>query len=88
MHLAHIAKMFSDGDFNVPMFIHDTTPPGAPTMSKLREQIRYIYADTPEGAKITITSKNKEAIDAIHDFLRFQITDHKTGDSLNVQQRK
>jgi hypothetical protein len=88
MHLAHITKMFQDGNFNAPMFIHDTTPPGAPTMTKLHDQIRYVYADTPRGAKISISSKNKEAIDAIHDFLRFQITDHKTGDSLDVQLRR
>ena len=29
MHLSHIVKMFSAGNFNVPMFIHDTTPPGS-----------------------------------------------------------
>jgi hypothetical protein len=27
MHLSHVAEMFSAGDFDVPMFIHDTTPP-------------------------------------------------------------
>jgi len=85
MHLTHITKMFQDGDFNVPMFIHDTTPPGTPTLSKLHTQINYVLDNTPQGAKITITSKNKDAIDAIHQFLRFQITDHKTGDSLNVR---
>src|SRR2546428_8310613 len=30
MHLSHIAKMFAEGNLNVPMFIHDTTPLGAP----------------------------------------------------------
>jgi len=34
MHLSHVAEMSSAGDFNVPMFIHDTTPPGVPTMTK------------------------------------------------------
>lgn len=41
MHLSHIVKMFSAGDFNVPMFIHASTPPGALTMTKLRDQISY-----------------------------------------------
>jgi hypothetical protein len=31
-HLSHIAKMFSEGNFEIPMFIHDKTPPGVPTM--------------------------------------------------------
>lgn len=30
MHLGHIAKMFADGTFNIPMFVHDTVPPGVP----------------------------------------------------------
>jgi hypothetical protein len=84
MHLSHIANLFAAGDFNVPMFIHDTTPPGAAVMSKLRGQIRYQYQETGRGAKILITTANLEAAQAIHDFLRFQITDHRTGDSLDV----
>src|SRR5262249_25625758 len=27
-HLAHIVTMFSNGDFSIPMFIHDQVPPG------------------------------------------------------------
>jgi hypothetical protein len=80
MHLAHITKMFSAGDFDLPMFIHDTNPPGAATMSRLREQIEYRLKETPQGATIRISSKNQEAVEAIHQFLRFQINDHKTGD--------
>src|SRR5580692_3074202 len=33
-HLAHIAKMFSSGNFNAPMLIHDTNPPGIATMTR------------------------------------------------------
>ena len=85
MHLSHIAKRFAAGDFDVPMFIHDTTPPGAATMAKLREQIRYAYSETPNGGKILISSDNREALQAIHAFLRFQISDHRTGDATDVQ---
>jgi hypothetical protein len=31
-HLTHIAAMFSAGNFDVPMFIHDKVPPGVPVM--------------------------------------------------------
>jgi len=62
MHLSHIAKRFATGDFDAPMFIHDTTPPGAPMMAKLRGQIRYLYADTPGGAKIQISTANPEGV--------------------------
>jgi hypothetical protein len=85
MHLSHIVKRFAAGDFDVPMFIHDTTPPGAPVMAKLCSQIRYNYSDTPVGAKIQIVTANPDAIQAIHSFLRFQISDHQTGDATEVQ---
>jgi hypothetical protein len=80
MHLSHIAKMFSEGNFNTPMFIHDTTPPGVPTMEKLHSEIRYQYDQTDTGAKIMIATSNLNALQAVHEFLRFQIDEHKTGD--------
>jgi hypothetical protein len=44
-HLEHIAKMFSSGNFKAPMLIHDTNPPGAATMTRLKERIRYEFSD-------------------------------------------
>jgi hypothetical protein len=85
MHLSHISQRFAAGDFDVPVFIHDTTPPGAATMAKLRDQIHYVYGETANGAKIQISSDNREALQAIHAFLRFQISDHRTGDATEVQ---
>src|SRR5580704_15113233 len=35
MHLGHIAKAFQNGDFDIPMFVHDTVPPGVPDMKRL-----------------------------------------------------
>jgi hypothetical protein len=80
-HLAHIAGMFSAGNFEAPMFIHDTIPPGVATMTRLHDQIEYRYEETPEGARIRIRTQNAPAVDAIHAFLLFQIADHRTGDS-------
>lgn len=82
MHLSHVADMFSAGDFDVPMFIHDTTPPGVPTMKKLHSEIHYRYQETDTGGKVVIDSANPKAVKAIHKFLRFQIAEHKTGDSM------
>lgn len=84
MHLAHISKLFAAGDFDIPMFIHATNPPGAALMSQLRDQIRYDYRETDRGAQLLISTANQKAVRAIHDFLLFQITDHRTGDSLDV----
>jgi len=84
MHLKHIAMMFADGNFNAPMLIHDQTPPGVPVMQELKSEIKYNYEQIDRGAAVRISTKNPTALKAIHEFLRFQIKEHKTGDSLNV----
>jgi hypothetical protein len=83
-HFTHIVTMFVAGDFSAPMLIHSQNPPGAETMKQLREQIQYKLESTAGGARIRMTTKNAEALQAVHTFLRFQIKDHQTGDSTEV----
>ena len=80
VHFRHITQMFAEGDFNVPALIHGTNVPGTATMTRLKDQIHWDLRETPRGARIVITADNKESLDAVHDFLRFQIEDHNTGD--------
>ncbi len=87
-HLTHIAKLFAAGDFEAPMFIHGATPPGVPAMKKLRDQIQYKFEEMDRGARVRITTKNAEALEAIHQFLRFQISDHQTGDPMEANRSK
>lgn len=84
MHLTHIAKAFAEGDFNLPMFIHDQTPPGVEVMKARKTRITYQYESFTEGARVRISTTDKQALAAIHEFLRFQIKDHQTGDSLKL----
>src|SRR6185437_660039 len=84
MHLRHIARMFAEGNFKAPMLIHDQTPPGVPVMQQLKSEIEYNFEEIDRGAAVRISTKNPTAFKAIHDFLRFQIKEHKTGDPLNV----
>ena len=84
-HLTMIAVKFSQGDFAIPMFIHATVPPGVETMKQLKSKINYEAENTERGAQLRITTHDAEALTAIHSFLRFQIQDHQTGDSLEVQ---
>ena len=79
-HLPHIAKMFTAGDLTAPMLIHDKVPPGSKVMAAKKEKISYTYADTGRGGKIVIATSDAEAVKAVHEFLRMQIEDHKTGD--------
>ena len=79
-HFRHIAQMFADGNFNAPMLVHNTNVPGTATMSKLKDRLHWALTETPRGARLTVTADNKPALDAVHEFLRFQIQDHQTGD--------
>jgi hypothetical protein len=49
-------------------------------MTGLKDQLHWDLRETPRGARIMITADNKAALDAVHEFLRFQIEDHKTSD--------
>ena len=87
-HLGHIAKMFKAGDFNTPMLVHSVMPPGTSTMTKLKVDINYTYEPSATGGRVVIVTQNKEALAAVHEFLRFQIKDHATGDPLTIQSMK
>jgi hypothetical protein len=79
-HLSHIVQMFTDGNFQVPMFIHDRVPPGVPVMEAKRASITYVFEPMPSGGRVRIKATDAEALKAVHQFLRFQIDDHRTGD--------
>lgn len=83
-HLGHIVKMFSNGDFSTPMFVHDQVPPGVPVMKERRAEISYSFKELPAGGAVRIKTTNQQARQAIHAFLRFQIDDHHTGDSTEI----
>jgi hypothetical protein len=85
LHLRHIAAMFADGDFTTPMLVHDAVPPGVTTMRLLKEKIRYSYEAIDGGGRVRLEASDPIALAAIHDFLRFQINDHRTGDPLAIE---
>jgi hypothetical protein len=84
-HFRHIASAFKRGDFEMPMFIHGRNPPGVPAMKRLASEIDYQVKETPTGGSLVVTTKNPVALKAIHEFLQFQIKDHRTGDSTDVR---
>jgi hypothetical protein len=84
-HFQHIARMFAEGNYNAPMLVHSQNVPGTATMTRLKADLHWDLQELPRGARITVTADNKEALDAVHDFLRFQIADHKTGDCTAVR---
>jgi len=85
-HLSHIARMFAEGDFEAPMLVHGRVPPGAPAMRRRKDVIRWHFEEIPSGGRIRVSTANAEALSAVHEFLRFQIEDHETGDSPEVRE--
>jgi hypothetical protein len=87
-HLPHIAMLFGGGNFEAPMRVHDSKDvPGTAQMAALRDKIAFKYVETPAGGRVDITTTDRAALAAVHEFLKFQIADHKTGDRLEVRKR-
>ena len=74
--------MFAAGNFQAPMLVHDTVPPGVPALQRLKAEVTYKFEKTERGGRVRITTQNAEALQSVHDFLKFQIADHHTGDAM------
>jgi len=79
-HLQAVARSFAAGDFSLPMLIHDQVPPGVDVMKRRGRAIRYSYAPSELGGVVRISTRDAAALEAVHQFLSFQIRDHGTGD--------
>jgi hypothetical protein len=88
-HLPHIATMFGTGNFDAPMLVHDSKDvPGTNILANRAGRISYRYLETPGGGRVDIVTTDHEAMAALHEFLRYQIKEHRTGDSLTVNGRR
>jgi hypothetical protein len=79
--------LFKEGDFSAPMFTHGEVPSGVPAMTQLKGDITYTFEKSERGGRVRIATANPEAVKAIHEFLRYQIKDHQTGDSLQMDKQ-
>jgi len=84
-HLRSIAAEFARGVFDKPFQTHAEVPPGVPEMRQSRQKITYRYEDLAGGGAVRIETKDARALDAVHAFLRYQITEHGTGDPIEVE---
>lgn len=85
VHLQEIAQQFAKGDFKTPFAVHEKTPDGVPSMDDLKQQITYKYEETKKGGRVRISTGNTKALTAIHEFIKFQIEEHKTSDPLTLE---
>lgn len=87
-HLPHIATMFGESNFDVPMLVHESTNvPGTKLMTERKDVIRYQYVETANGGRVNIVTSDPDALAAVHAFLKFQIAEHETGDPTIVRAR-
>ena len=87
-HLPHIAMLFGNGNFDAPMLVHDSkNVPGTKAMTELKSAIRYQYVETAQGGRVDVITSDPAALAAVHQFLTFQIAEHKTGDPTTVRMR-
>jgi len=75
-HLKEIAGAFAAGDFSKPFQTHAEVPPGVPVMTDMKDAIKYAYSDTLHGGVVRIRTKDAQALDAIHAFLKYQDQQH------------
>lgn len=87
-HLRSVANDFTAGDFEKPLFVHGHKPDGVEIMAQRRDTIHYTFHELPRGGEVRIRTNDAEALAAIHQFLRFQITEHRTGDSGTIEEEK
>ena len=85
MHLQHISKAFAQGDFTDPHEVHAEVPPGVPVMKDRKDKITYCFESNANGGKVVISTEDPKALKAIHEYLRYQIREHKTSDPLDIQ---
>jgi hypothetical protein len=53
-------------------------------MKARHASISYAYEELPLGGRVRITTTDAAALAAVHQFLRFQITEHRTGDAVDA----
>ena len=71
----NIAGMFAQGDFSLPVFIHDTVPAGVVVNEAFKGSNRVYSREYRQGGEVRIATRNTGALVAVHEFLRFQTKD-------------
>ena len=87
-HLSDVVKQFERGEFTTPQFVHGHAPDGIETMAKRKETIAWKYEELPDGGRIRIRTADAVSLAAIHDFLEFQVIEHRTGDTGAIEIEK
>jgi hypothetical protein len=83
-HLEHISHRFAAGDFAASLATHGEEPSGVAALKARAQRVRYAFEPSAVGGRVRISTDDAETRSAIHAFLRYQIREHRTGDSTAV----
>ncbi len=78
-HLRAVAAAVAAGDFRTPAYVHARVVPGTAVMAAKRGVIAYAFRDLPRGGEVRITTRDPEALRAVHAFVALQRADHRAG---------
>ncbi|HEX8926526.1 MAG TPA: hypothetical protein VF786_12080 [Terriglobales bacterium] len=79
-YLDALAKSFEKGSFEAEFVTGTTAPVSLANLKKLRDEVTFHAASSDVGYSLRMLTVNPQARDAIYDFMRYEITNRKTGD--------
>ncbi|HEY7572380.1 MAG TPA: plastocyanin/azurin family copper-binding protein [Nitrososphaeraceae archaeon] len=77
-HIKDIQNDFSKGNFTKPFFIHAQDVPGTKIMAEKKDLINYSINELSNGSVLILKTMDKEALNAMHQFLTFQNAQHES----------
>jgi hypothetical protein len=75
-HLEEEATKFTQGNYEDPAKIHGMEMPGLKELEVGYSRVQVVYADMPNGARITYMSSDPVLVEAIHAWFGRQVADH------------
>jgi hypothetical protein len=84
-YLKKESDMWTKGNFDTIAAVYGKAPEAIAQLKKLRDNVTYAAVPEENGAVVRMLTVNPMAKTAIHDYLRFQIDQLKTGDPTTPQ---
>ncbi len=79
-YLKKESELYTKGNFENASAMYGKAPDGTITLKKLRDDVSFVMVPEENGAVLRMLTVNPQAKNAIHDYLKYQIDQLKTGD--------
>jgi hypothetical protein len=79
-------ELFEKGKNDSEAEVHGKVPDGAPAIKKFRNEITFYTSKTENGGVLRMFTVNEQARQAVYEFIKFEIGEHRTGDALTADQ--